>query len=89
MNIILGVTGSISAYKACDIISGLRATGHEVKVIMTEASKMFIAEMSLATISGNDVHCGFESEIHGSVTHIELAKWADMLVVAPCSANTI
>jgi phosphopantothenoylcysteine decarboxylase/phosphopantothenate--cysteine ligase len=89
MNILLGVTGSISAYKACDIISGLKATGHDVKVVMTEAAEMFITEMALATLSGHPVSSGFQEENKGEVSHIALAKWADAILIAPASANTI
>ena len=89
MKILLGVTGSISAYKACDIISGFKSNGHEVKVIMTESAKQFITEMSLATISGNTVTTTMWNELNGNVDHIELAKWADAFVIAPATANII
>ncbi len=87
--IIVGVTGSISAYKALDIISGLKASGHEVKVIMTECSKLFVTEMTLATISQNKVASSFNDDIDGVVKHIELAEWGDCILIAPATANTI
>lgn len=89
MNILLGVTGSISAYKSLDIISGLIATGHDVKVVQTEASEMFVTEMSLATMSKNPVIKSFDSELCGTVHHIELTDWANVLLIAPATANTI
>jgi phosphopantothenoylcysteine synthetase/decarboxylase len=89
MNILLGITGSISAYKACDIISGLNATGHDVKVIMTEDAKNFITEMSLSIISGREVVSKFSTEVTGQVEHIDLAEWGEMLLIAPATANTI
>jgi len=89
MKILLGVTGSIAAYKACDIISGLKANGHDVKVIMTESAKQFITEMSLASISGNVVTTTMWNELNGKIDHIDLAKWADAFVIAPATANII
>lgn len=88
-NILIGVTGSIAAYKALDIISALVKQGHDVKVIMTESSKMFVTEMSLATISKNPVASSFLDEINGVVTHVELGKWADYFVIVPATYNTI
>ena len=89
MKVLLGVTGSIAAYKACDIISGLKSNGHDVKVIMTESAKQFITEMSLASISGNLVTTTMWNELNGKIDHIELAKWADIFVIAPATANII
>lgn len=89
MKILLGVTGSIAAYKACDIISGLKANGHDVKVIMTESAKQFITEMSLASISGNVVTTTMWNELNGTIDHIDLAKWANVFVIAPATANII
>jgi phosphopantothenoylcysteine synthetase/decarboxylase len=89
MKILLGVTGSIAAYKACDIVSGLKAHGHEVRVIMTESAKQFITEMSLASISGNVVTTTMWNELNGKIDHIDLAKWADAFVIAPATANII
>ena len=90
MNILLGVTGGIAAYKACDIISGLKTTGHTVKVVATDSALRFITEETLAVISENTVST--ENNFwnpDGYVKHIDLAKWADVFVVAPATANTI
>ncbi len=89
MNIILGVTGSISAYKACDIVSGLMATGHDVQVVMTEAAKDFIPEIPLAVLSKREVISSFNAEAKGEVYHITKVHWADLLLIAPATANTI
>ena len=89
MNIILGVTGGISAYKACDIISGLKATGHTVRVIMTDSAKRFITEEVLAVLSKHSVFTDDLRDTGGSVSHIELSQWGDALVIAPVTANTI
>ncbi len=88
MNILLGVTGSISAYKALDLISSSVKRGDVVKVIMTESAKMFVTEMSLAVMSKNPVVTGFGGEPH-IVEHVALAEWADIMIIAPASANTI
>lgn len=89
MNIILGVSGGISAYKACDIISGLQATGHTVHVIMTDSAKRFITEETLAVLSKYPVYTDDFRDTGGHVTHIELAEWGDAFVIAPATANTI
>lgn len=89
-HIILGVSGSIAAYKAPDIVRRLQDLGAEVRVILTEGGSQFITELSLQSVSGNAVHADlwdFEAEL--SMGHIELAKWADMILVAPASANTL
>lgn len=88
-NVILGVTGSISAYKACDIISGLNSNSINVKVVMTENAKRFITEETLAVLSHNKVYSDTNRDLDGKVSHIELAKWANLMIIAPCTANTI
>lgn len=90
-NVVLGVTGGIAAYKACDIVSGLKATGHEVRVIMTENSKHFITEKSLAVISDYPVLTPvqeFDSD-ENKVLHVQYGEWADIFLVAPATANFI
>lgn len=90
MNILLGVTGGIAAYKACDVISGFKATGHTVQVIATESALEFITEMSLAILSERHVLTDeFFWKKSGDVKHIEAAKWADVFVIVPATANTI
>jgi len=89
--ILLGVTGSIAAYKAAEIASLLRKANHEVHVIMTRSSREFITPLTLATLSRNPVLCDFfEERGEGwKPGHIELADRADLLLIAPASANTI
>jgi len=89
-HIILGVTASIAAYKACDIINGLRKKGFEVTVVMTEEAKHFITELTLQNLSGNKVYCDmFSVPAEWEPTHISLALKADLILIAPCSANII
>ena len=88
--IILGVSGSIAAYKSPDIVRRLQDLGAEVRVILTSGGREFVSERSLQTVSKNKVHDNlWDSEAELSMGHIELAKWADVVVIAPSSANTI
>jgi phosphopantothenoylcysteine synthetase/decarboxylase len=89
-NILLGVSGSIAAYKACDIITEFRERGHTVSVVMTRDAHHFVTKLSLQSFAGTEVVDDFFS-VEGRVKpiHIELAKNADVLVVAPASADVI
>jgi phosphopantothenoylcysteine decarboxylase/phosphopantothenate--cysteine ligase len=88
--IILGVSGSIAAYKSPDIVRRLQDLGAEVRVILTSGGREFVSERSLQTVSKNKVHDNlWDSEAELSMGHIELAKWADVVIIAPSSANTI
>lgn len=88
--IILGVSGSIAAYKSPDIVRRLQDLGAEVRVILTSGGREFVSERSLQTVSKNKVHDNlWDSEAELSMGHIELAKWADVIIIAPASANTI
>ncbi len=89
--IVLGVTGSIAAYKAAEIVSQLRKAGHDVFVVMTRRATEFITPLTLATLSRNPVLCDLSEENSGAWKpgHIELADRADLLMIAPASANTI
>lgn len=89
-NILLGVTGSIAAYKAVDIANILTKKGHDVRCILTDAGAKFVKSLSLQTVSRNKVYTDlFCEENPKEVTHIALSEWADMGFVAPASANTI
>ncbi len=89
-HIILGVSGSISAYKAPDIVRRLQDLGAQVKVILTDGGAKFITELSLQSISKNKVNCNlWDEDAKLGMGHIELAKWADAVLIAPASANTI
>jgi phosphopantothenoylcysteine decarboxylase/phosphopantothenate--cysteine ligase len=89
-HIVLGVSGSIAAYKAPDIVRRLQDLGAEVRVILTQGGAQFITELSLQATSKNKVHDNlWDKQAELSMGHIELAKWADALLIAPASANTI
>ena len=88
--IVLAVSGSISAYKAADLSNQLTKLGYQVHVLMTEAATQFITPLTLQVLSKNPVHLDIMKEDDPKVVnHIELAKQADLFVVAPASANTI
>lgn len=88
MKIILGVTGSIAAYKSAFLMRLLIKQGHEVQVLMTEAATSFIAPLTLSTLSKRPVYSDVRSEA-GWNNHVELGLWADVLLIAPASANTL
>ena len=88
--ILLGVTGGIAAYKAAEIIRRLREHGAEVRVVMTDAAKEFITPLTLQAVSGHIVaNSMFDPQAEAGMGHIELAKWADLVLVAPATANVI
>lgn len=90
MNIVLGVSGSIAAYKAADLASQLVKAGHEVHVVMTRAATEFITPLTLQTLTRNPVLVTLEDEKQSwKPGHIELADNADLLVIAPASANVV
>lgn len=89
-NVLLGVTGSISAYKSALITRELVKAGANVKIVMTPASHSFITALTLSTLSKNPVHTEFIKNEQGEwVNHVELALWADLMLIAPCSASTL
>ena len=89
-NIVLGVTGGIAAYKACEIVSSLKKEGANVYVIMTKNATQFITPLTLMTLSKNKVVVDmFEMPNNCDVEHISLAKRADLFLIAPASANII
>jgi len=87
-NIILGITGSIAAYKSATLCRLLIKAGCDVKVIMTETAADFITPLSLATLSKNEVVSAIATEDNWS-NHVELGLWADAFVIAPATANTM
>src|ERR1035437_1609310 len=88
--IILGVTGSIAAYKSAQLIRLLVKEGAEVKVIMTELAKEFITPLTLATLAKHPVLVDFFDPTNGDWnSHVDLGLWADAYVIAPATANTI
>ena len=88
--IVLGVTGSIAAYKAAMLLRLLVKEGAEVQVVMTPFAKEFIAPLTLSTLSGRPVMCDFFNAADGSWnSHVELGLWADAMIVAPATAATL
>lgn len=89
-NILLGVTGGIACYKACDIVSQLRKLGIGVDVVMTQHAAEFVSPLTFETLSGRAVTVDmFAKKEHWEVEHIALAKKADLCVIAPATANVI
>jgi phosphopantothenoylcysteine decarboxylase len=90
VKILIGITSSIAAYKIPDLISQLKKQNHEVITMITEASKSFVAPQSLAVMSQNP--CYQDEHEWGNtqeVLHIKLARWCDVCLIAPLTANTI
>ena len=89
-HIVLGITGSIAAYKACTLVRLLIKAGAEVQVVMTPAAKEFITPLTLATLSRKAVASEFFDRRDGSWhSHVDMGLWADAMIVAPASAATI
>ena len=89
-NIIIGVSGSIAAYKTATLVRLLIKQGTNVKVIMTESAKTFITPLTLATLSKNPVLSSFTADDAGQWNnHVDLGLWADVMIIAPTSANTL
>ena len=88
--IILGITGGIAAYKSAEIVRRLRDQEAEVRVVMTAGACEFIRPLTLQALSGNPVHTDLlDAEAEAAMGHIELARWADLLLIAPATANFI
>lgn len=86
--IVVGVSGGIAAYKAAYLVRELTRLGAIVRVVMTHSAQQFITPMTMQALSGNDVRCDvFDLNAERAMGHIELARWADYLVIAPASAN--
>ncbi|HEX7708363.1 MAG TPA: flavoprotein, partial [Thermoanaerobaculia bacterium] len=90
MKIVLGVSGGIAAYKAPELVRRLRDAGCEVRVILTPNAARFVSPLSLAAVSGHGVIVDqWGDATHGGVDHIELARWAEILLIAPATANVL
>ncbi|MCJ1780474.1 bifunctional phosphopantothenoylcysteine decarboxylase/phosphopantothenate--cysteine ligase CoaBC [Mammaliicoccus sciuri] len=89
-NILLAVTGGIAAYKAIDLTSKLTQSGYQVRVMLTENAKQFVTPLAFQAISRNHVYTDtFDEKDVSEIQHITLADWADAVIVAPATANTI
>ncbi len=88
--ILLGVTGGIAAYKSADLVRRLQDAGAQVRVVMTAAAQEFITPLTMQALSGNPVHTALlDSSAEAGMGHIQLARWADLVLIAPASANFI
>ncbi|WP_271400141.1 bifunctional phosphopantothenoylcysteine decarboxylase/phosphopantothenate--cysteine ligase CoaBC [Salinicoccus roseus] len=89
-NIVIGVTGGIAAYKTVDLTSKLIQAGHEVRVVLTDNALEFITPLAFQAIGRNHVYTNtFKEEDPSVISHINIGEWADIIVVAPITANTI
>ena len=89
-NVLLGVSGGIAAYKSAELIRQLQERGATVRVIMTHGAQEFITPLTLQALSGNPVHTQLlDEEAELGMGHIELARWADLLLVAPATADLV
>ncbi|MEM9092565.1 MAG: bifunctional phosphopantothenoylcysteine decarboxylase/phosphopantothenate--cysteine ligase CoaBC [Cyanobacteria bacterium P01_F01_bin.53] len=91
MNVLVGVTGGIAAYKVCEVTSTLAKAGVDVRVLMTEHAQSFVSAVTFAAVSRNPVHTDvdFWSAAQGRPLHIQLGEWADVFLIAPLTANTL
>src|SRR5665213_335045 len=86
--IVLGVTGGIAAYKSPELVRRLRETGAEVQVVMTAAAQQFVTPLTFQAVSGRPVRTDlWDSAAEAAMGHIELARWAELVLVAPASAG--
>ncbi len=89
-NIVLGICGGIAAYKSAYLVRELTRLGACLRVVMTASAQQFITPMTLQALSGQDVRCDlFDSQAERAMGHIELARWADYLLIAPATANCL
>ncbi len=88
--ILLGITGGIAAYKSAEIVRTLKKVGAEVRVVMTKSAQEFITPLTMQALSGNQVSIDLlDHNAEAAMGHIELAKWADAVLIAPCTADSI
>jgi len=89
-HIILGVTGGIAAYKCAELVRRLRDEGADVRVVMTQSATEFVTPLTFQALSGHPVHTDLlDTEAEAAMGHIELARWADGILIAPATANMI
>ena len=89
-HVVLGVTGGIACYKACELARELACRGAIVQVVMTEAATAFVSALTFQALTGREVKVSMlDPKTEAGMGHIELARWADLILVAPCTANTM
>jgi phosphopantothenoylcysteine decarboxylase/phosphopantothenate--cysteine ligase len=89
-NIVLGITGGIAAYKTPELVRRLKDHGADVRIVMTESAKAFVTPLTLQAVSANGIADSLlDTQAELAMGHIELAKWADLILIAPATANTI
>ena len=90
MNVVLGITGGIAAYKAPDLVRRLRERGAEVQIVMTSSAEEFVTATALQAVSGKPIRSNlWDKEAEAAMSHIELARWADMVLIAPATAEVM
>lgn len=90
MNIVLGITGGIAAYKAPDLVRRLKERGGDVQIVMTASAAEFVTDTALQAVSGRPVRSNlWDKEAERAMSHIELARWADVIVIAPATAEVM
>lgn len=89
-NVLLGISGGIAAYKTPDLVRKLKAQGANVRVVMTDSAKEFVSPLALQAVSGNKISNSLlDEDAEAAMGHIELARWADIFIIAPATANII
>jgi len=90
MNIVLGITGGIAAYKSPDLVRRLRERGAEVQIVMTASAEEFVTDTALQAVSGRPVRANlWDKKAEAAMSHIELARWADIVLIAPATAEVM
>jgi phosphopantothenoylcysteine decarboxylase/phosphopantothenate--cysteine ligase len=90
MNIVLGITGGIAAYKAPDLVRRLRERGGDVQIVMTASAEEFVTGTALQAVSGRPIRSNlWDKEAEAAMSHIELARWADIVLIAPATAEVM
>ena len=90
MRILIGISGGIAAYKSITLVRRLRDAGAEVRVVLTEGAAQFVTPLSLQAVSGQPVRTHlFDPEAEAGMDHIALARWADLILIAPASADIL
>jgi phosphopantothenoylcysteine decarboxylase/phosphopantothenate--cysteine ligase len=90
LNIVLGITGGIAAYKTPDLVRRLRERDADVQIVMTQSAEEFVTDTALQAVSGRPVRSNlWDKEAEAAMSHIELARWADVVLIAPATAEVM